>query len=102
MRTIQTKRSRLIRLIIPTLSAAVLAYFAIHVQTGDYGLSSKAELERRLNVKKAELASLERERTALAQRVELLSSGTLERDMLDERARWALNVVAEDEIVILK
>ncbi|EAU42448.1 hypothetical protein FP2506_06401 [Fulvimarina pelagi HTCC2506] len=92
----------MIRLIIPTLSAAVLAYFAIHVQTGDYGLSSKAELERRLNVKKAELASLERERTALAQRVELLSSGTLERDMLDERARWALNVVAEDEIVILK
>ncbi|MER0237935.1 septum formation initiator family protein [Fulvimarina sp. MAC8] len=102
MRTIQTKRSRLIRLIIPSLSAAVLAYFAIHVQTGEYGLTSKAELERRLNVKKAELASLERERTALAQRVELLSPGTLERDMLDERARWALNMVAEDEIVILK
>ncbi|MEN3791463.1 septum formation initiator family protein [Fulvimarina sp. MAC3] len=102
MRTIQTKRSRLIRLIIPSLSAAVLAYFAIHVQTGEYGLTSKAELERRLNVKKAELASLQRERTALAQRVELLSPGTLERDMLDERARWALNMVAEDEIVILK
>ncbi|MDY8110346.1 septum formation initiator family protein [Fulvimarina sp. 2208YS6-2-32] len=102
MRTIQTKRSRLIRLIIPTISAAVLAYFAVHVQTGDYGLTSKAELERRLNVKRAELASVERERIALAQRVELLSPGTLERDMLDERARWALNFLTEDEIVILR
>ncbi|RFC62856.1 septum formation initiator family protein [Fulvimarina endophytica] len=102
MRTIQTRRSRLIRLIIPGVSAMVLAYFAVHVRTGEYGLTSKVELERELNVVKADLASLKAEKKALQKRVELLSPGSLERDMLDERARWALNMAAEDEIVILR
>ena len=34
--------------------------------------------------------------------VSLMSDGTLEKDMLDEKARYALNVSRSDEIVIFK
>ena len=41
-------------------------------------------------------------RLALEERVALMRDGTLERDMLDEQARRALNMSAADEITIMR
>ena len=86
MRTIQKRQSRIGGLIVPAITVSFLAYFAIHAHSGKYGIEAKAELTRDLAVK----------------RVQLLHDGTLERDMIDERARRALNVTTPEEIVILR
>ena len=42
------------------------------------------------------------ERQAMETRVLLLQDGTIERDMLDEQARRALNLTAKDEVTIIR
>jgi cell division protein FtsB len=44
--------------------------------------------------------ALEAERQPMANRVKLLESAHIDRDLLDERARAVLNLAAPDEIVI--
>ncbi|MAP19154.1 MULTISPECIES: septum formation initiator family protein [Aurantimonas] len=102
MRTIQKRQSRIGGLIVPAITVSFLAYFAIHAHSGKYGIEAKAELTRDLAVKSARLDELENRRERLERRVQLLHDGTLERDMIDERARRALNVTTPEEIVILR
>lgn len=102
MRTIQRRRSRLGGLVVPIAAASFLAYFAVHAQSGRYGLEAKADLARQLDVRRAHLVELKVKRERLEQRVQLLHDGTLEYDMIDERARRALNVLRPEEIVILR
>ncbi|KAA0970473.1 septum formation initiator family protein [Aureimonas fodinaquatilis] len=102
MRTIQKRNSRMGRLILPVLTLAVLAYFGLQSQQGRYGLESKRELTELLDKRSAELDALLDKRQGLETRVQMMRDGTLERDMLDERARRALNVGTVDEIVILR
>mgnify|MGYP002040714770 FL=1 len=52
--------------------------------------------------REAQLADFAKERAALETRVQSLRDGSLQRDMVDERARRALNMGNEDEIVILR
>ncbi|MBO0902737.1 FtsB family cell division protein [Jiella sonneratiae] len=102
MLTIQKRKSYLGRLVVPALTSAVLAYFATHAETGQYGSEAKAALQRQLAERKAEFAELTARRDALEHRVRAMKDGTLEKDMIDENARRALNVAREDEIVILR
>ncbi|MBO0662694.1 septum formation initiator family protein [Jiella sp. MQZ9-1] len=102
MRTIQKRKTVLGRLIVPAVTVAVLSYFLLHAQTGRYGSEAKLALNRHLAERNAEYAELLAKRHKLEQRVQQLKDGTLEKDMLDERARQALNVARDDEIVILR
>ena len=49
-----------------------------------------------------ELEALREARRKLERRVSLLNDGSLERDMLDEQARRALNLARKNEIVIFR
>jgi cell division protein FtsB len=102
MRTRQKRTTRLGRLVVPTIALAFLGYLSLQAQSGRYGLDAKAELTSTLALREAELKRVTKEREAMEQRVRLLHDGTLERDMIDERARSRLNYGAEDEIVILR
>ncbi|HDZ71321.1 septum formation initiator family protein [Aurantimonas sp. C2-6-R+9] len=102
MRTIQKRQSHIGRLIVPAITVSFLAYFAIHAQSGRYSLEAKAALSRELAERGAKIDEVTEVRERLEQRVQLLHDGTLERDMIDERARRALNVTTDDEIVILR
>lgn len=102
MRTIQKRHSHMGRLIVPAITISFLAYFAVHAQSGRYGSKAEVTLTRELALRNAALEELAMRRQELEQRVQLLHDGTLERDMIDERARRALNVAMEDEIVILR
>ncbi|TFF20736.1 septum formation initiator family protein [Jiella endophytica] len=102
MHTIQKRKSFFGKLIIPALTSAVLAYFVLHAKTGQYGSEAKQAFSRQLAVRNAEYAELLAERDALERRVKAMKDGTLEKDMVDENARRALNVAREDEIVILR
>lgn len=94
------KQRRTGRFIVPTIAAAFLAYFGYHAFHGAYGIESKKKLEERAAVLQAELDLLVAERKALEARLILINDGTIERDMLDEQARRALDLVRDDEVVI--
>lgn len=85
--------------VIPVLSIGCFAYFGFHSWHGAYGLDSAAALELRRVELTQRLAQLNEHRQSLERKVQLMSDGVVEADMLDERARSMLNVAREDEIV---
>lgn len=102
MRTKQRRKTKMGRLIVPAITMSFLAYFAFHAQGGKYGLESKSVLAKDLVASQERYAKLVKQREGLERRVQLLHDGTLERDMIDERARRLLGFTAPDEITILR
>jgi cell division protein FtsB len=88
------------RLVLPVITIAFLSYFGYHSVHGDLGLIATEKFEQMRTERAAELAKLSGKRKALERQVELLSDGSLEKDMLDETARYQLNVSRSDEIVV--
>ncbi len=102
MWTRQHKQRKTGRLIVPAISALFLAYFGFHAYHGEYGIYSKYRYEAQGVELQAKLDAARAQRMDVERRVQLLHDGTLEKDMLDEQARRALNLTQENEIVILR
>jgi cell division protein FtsB len=100
MWTKQHKKRHFGRLVTPLLSAVFFTYFGYHSIHGDLGLNATKAFEVRRIEREAELASLVKIRKEFERKVQLMSVGSLEKDMLDEKARYYLNVSRSDEIVI--
>lgn len=94
------KERKLGRFVLPLITVAFLSYFGYHSLNGDLGLVATERFERQRLERVAELGQLTERRRALERQVQLLSDGSLEKDMLDETARHQLNVSRENEIVI--
>lgn len=95
------KRRNIGRLIIPALTGLFLAYFGFHAYHGEYGIYSSYRLDARIEEAQARLDALRLVREKLESRIALVRDGSLEKDMLDERARWALNFARDNEVIIL-
>lgn len=102
MWTRQHKQRNTGRLIVPALCAAFLSYFGFHAYHGEYGIYSKYALQERAAELQAKLDMVKSRRVDLERRVQLLHDGTLDKDMLDEQARKALNLSHDDEITIIR
>lgn len=94
------KKRKLGRLVMPLIAVAFLSYFGYHSIHGGYGLKATEEFDRQIVERQARLDKLTKQRSILEKEVQLMSDGSLERDMLDEKARLALNMSRSDEIVI--
>lgn len=94
------KKRRFGRLVLPAITVAFLSYFGYHSIHGDFGLEGMEAFERQRVERQARLDVLVRQRQILEKEVALMSDGSLERDMLDEKARFSLNLSRADEIVI--
>ena len=101
MWTRQHKQRNTGRLIIPSLCVLFLAYFGFHAYHGEYGIYSKYKLQARTAELQAQLDAVKARRIDFERRVQLLHEGTLEKDMLDEQARRALNVSHPDEVIVM-
>ena len=95
------KKRRFGRLVVPAITVAFVSYFSYHSIHGSFGLEAGERFERLRVDRAAELKGLRDTRISLERQVELLSDGSLERDMIDEMARYQLNVSRSDEIVIM-
>ena len=69
---------------------------------GKYGLDSYKKTSEQAIQLEYRLAALRNKSEALKSRVRLLLDGSIEYDMLDEQARYHLNLMQDDEIVIMK
>ncbi|OBZ94006.1 cell division protein [Pararhizobium polonicum] len=94
------KKRKLGRFVMPLITVAFLSYFGYHSIHGDYGLKATEKFDRQRIERQARLSELTQQRQILEKEVALLSDGSLERDMLDEKARFGLNMSRNDEIVI--
>jgi cell division protein FtsB len=102
MWTRQHKKRNTGALIVPAIAAVFLSYFGFHAFHGEYGIYSKYRLEERVATLESNLEAVKTQRIRLERRVQLLHDGTLEKDMLDEHARRALNLALPDEVVIMR
>jgi cell division protein FtsB len=101
MWTRQHKQRNTGRLIMPSLCVVFLAYFGFHAYHGEFGINSKYQMRARAADLQGQLDAIKSRRIELERRVQLMHEGTLEKDMLDEQARRALNLSQADEITIM-
>lgn len=94
------KKRKLGRFVMPILTAVFLTYFGYHSVHGELGLKAAEKFEQQRAERQKTLDELTTKREILEKEVSLLSDGSLERDMLDEKARFGLNMSRADEIVI--
>lgn len=84
----------------PLLGAAVMGYFAYHAVQGDRGLIAWWNLRYEIEKSEFELEAVTAEKQTLEHRVALLRPASLDRDMLEERARVMLGAVHPDELIV--
>ena len=93
--------SHRLRLIAMPLFAICLAsYFGYHAIQGERGLLTWLRLSQQVEQTRATLAVTRNEERRLAVRVSQLRPESLDRDMLDERARAVLGLAAPGERII--
>jgi cell division protein FtsB len=91
---------RLRQLLTPLLFAAVFGYFGYHIVNGDRGLLAMIHLQNEVRTAQQNLVETRATLRIWENRVSLLRTGSLDPDMLDERARALLHVARPDEVVI--
>ena len=84
------------------LSFGLFFYFGYHLMHGDMGYFALRGTDQKLAATQEKYDHLLAERTALETRVKLLRPGSLNPDMLDERARVVLGFAAPEEREILE
>lgn len=102
MGLIQEFRARARFVIGPVLGVCAVGYFSFHVVQGDRGLLAWWKIKQRVEIAKQSLAVSQAQRQTMERRVRLLEPGSLDPDMLEERARLMLNYGHVDDIVILE
>jgi len=95
-------RNRARHVIGSVLGVSVVTYFAYHVIHGDRGLLAWWQLQQRIDAVKRTAERVSSERQVLEKRVRLLHPESLDRDMLEERARVMLNYGHKDDVIILE
>ena len=100
MKLIAEIRSRARHIVGPVFGVCVAAYFGYHAVHGERGVISFLRLKQEVVTARDAHDALVAQRQTIEHRVGLLNPGTLDPDMLDERARLMLNYGLADEIVI--
>ncbi len=76
-------------------------YFSFYTINGERGIRRYLHLRQEISYATEVAAEYHRQKTDLENKVRLLSSDSLDLDMLDERARTILNLAQQDEFIIL-
>jgi len=93
--------NRLKALAVPLFGMTVMVYFAFHIFHGERGLLAWWKLQKQVIKAEATAETIGARRSHLENQVRLLNPGSLDPDMLEERARLMLNYGLADEVVIL-
>jgi cell division protein FtsB len=78
----------------------ILFYLAFHTVSGERGVFALMRESSKLDTLKTELAEIKTKRESLEKKVQKLSSGSIDLDLLDEQARHVLGRAGKDEVVI--
>lgn len=98
---LQEIRQRARHVFLPVLGVSALVYFTYHAVQGDRGLIAYVHLTAEIARAQDYLAQVGAVRHGLETDVALLQPESLDRDMLDERARVILGLAEGDEVLVL-
>jgi cell division protein FtsB len=102
MKVLPKNNRNLISQMLGTISSfGLFMYFGFHLMHGDMGYFALRGVEQKLAETQQKYDGLLAEREALENRVRLLRPGSLDLDMLDERARVVLGFAGPEEREIL-
>lgn len=76
-------------------------YFSYFAVRGERGILRYLYLQEKVAEAEKMSANYTKKRSELEQKVNLLSSNSLDLDLLDERARAVLNVIGDNEFIII-
>jgi cell division protein FtsB len=94
---------RCVRVILgPILGISLTGYFAYHLIEGERGLSAWFRLNREIREETIKRQEVQARRTMLDLKVANLRPEHVDPDLLDERIRATLNLVAPDDVVIMQ
>ena len=93
-------RAVLFPLVFYLVLGAASGYLVWGASQGDHGLKAKAAYDAEATRLRAELADARAEHARWRRRVESMRSESVDRDLLDEEARAALDRVGKDDVVI--
>lgn len=102
MRTRFKRKMVFVRVGLHLLGIGFLVYFTYHSTTGDFGKRAGEEMLSQIVQLQERERSLAERRNYLSYKVSLMKDGTLDADMLDERARMLLSLSRRDEIIIFR
>jgi len=102
MMVVHEMRRRARFLVGPLVGAALTSYFVYHTIEGDRGLQAWHEIAQQLRAAREVLATTEAERDALLHKVSGLEPAHVDPDLLDQQIRSNLDLVAPNEIVIMR
>ncbi|TPG49024.1 FtsB family cell division protein [Sphingomonas glacialis] len=88
------------RAIAPAALLIVGIFFGGYAIFGPNGALAYGDIERQLAVRQRQLAMLDRNRTELKNRVDLLDPRHADPDLVDELARKDLGVANQDEVIV--
>ena len=83
-----------------TIAALLIGYFGVNAYTGNHGLRARQDLDREIAQLTDELARLKAERTGWQRKVSFLKPESIDRDMLDERARALLQYADPRDLIL--
>lgn len=84
----------------PAMALTIIAFFGGYALFGSNGVLAWGDYTQRYEVRKTELAAIQKQRDELAHRVALLNPRHANPDLVDEIARKELGVVRADEVII--
>jgi len=87
---------------VPILGALVVGYFSYHMVAGNFGVLAYLRLQAQVERAESRQADLQQQRDVLERRVTLLHPDSLDRDMLEERARVVLNYARANDVIIME
>lgn len=76
-------------------------YFSYHAVNGDRGFLKYVFLKKEISAAQKVADNYHHQKVKLEEKVKLLSSSSLDLDLLEERARVVLNFAGQDEFIIL-
>ena len=101
MKFVNEARARARHVLGPILGAVLIVYITYHALQGERGLLAYWQLVHQVEQAKIVAADMGATREKIANRVALLSSTAIDRDMLDERVRDMLGYSLPGEVIIL-
>ena len=97
-------RTRIRAIVTPLLfwcvSGGIAGYFVWHAINGERGLKTKDEHERQIAMLRSQLDDLRAEHRVWAHKIELMSGPAVDRDLLDEQARYTLGRAGRNDVVV--
>lgn len=102
MKRLIEKRYILRRNMMAVIGICLSVYFSYHLIAGQRGYFRLTTLEKRIASVSGEHDALKQQRLALEKKVIMMRPGSIDRDLLEERARHVLGYRHADELILLQ